>query len=76
MSFCLEPNRWVAKGKAQGAIRTDIDGRAAALMIGCLMFGLSMQLLVDPAMDLGPTREMSLAMVRASLAAAAPLPTA
>lgn len=60
---------WVARGKAEGAIRADIDDRAAALMIGCLMFGVSMQLLVDPAMDLGPLREMSLATVRSSLAA-------
>lgn len=60
---------WVARGQAEGAIRADIDGRAAALMIGCLMFGVSMQLLVDPAMDLGPLRAMSLATVRSSLAA-------
>jgi AcrR family transcriptional regulator len=60
---------WVAKGQVEGAIRADVDPSAAALMIGCLMFGLSMQLLVDPAMDLAPIREMSLSMVRTSLAA-------
>lgn len=60
---------WVKRGKTEGAIRADVDDRAAALMIGCLMFGVSMQLLVDPAMDLGPLRAMSLATVRSSLAA-------
>jgi AcrR family transcriptional regulator len=59
---------WVAKGKAEGAIRADVDPGAAALMIGCLMFGLSMQLLVDPAMNLAPIRKMSLSMVETSLA--------
>jgi AcrR family transcriptional regulator len=63
---------WIAKGKAEGAIRADIDERAAALMIGCLMFGASMQLQVDPAADLGPTREIALLMVRTTLAAPAP----
>lgn len=61
--------RWVARGKADGAVRPDVDEHAAALMIGCLMFGVSMQLLVDPAMDLGPLHKMTLATVRSSLAA-------
>lgn len=61
--------RWVEKGQAAGEIRADLDPDAAALMIGCLLFGLSMQLLVDPAMNLAPLRETSLAMLRLSLAA-------
>lgn len=59
---------WVLKGQAEGEIRADVDERAAALMIGCLMFGQSMQMLVDPAMDLGPLREVSLATLKSSLA--------
>jgi AcrR family transcriptional regulator len=59
---------WLTKGQAQGAIRPDLDPSAAALMIGCLVFGMSMQLLVDPSMDVGPIRETSLAMLRMSLA--------
>ena len=59
---------WIAKGKAEGAIRADIDDRAAALMIGCTMFGVSMQRQVDPGADLAPTREMALRMVRTTLA--------
>ena len=60
---------WVEKGQAEGQIRADVDPDAAALTIGCLLLGLSMQLLVDPAMDLAPLRETSLSMLRISLAA-------
>jgi AcrR family transcriptional regulator len=60
---------WVVRGQAEGAIRMDVDPGATALMIGCLMFGMSMQLLVDPAMDIGPIREMSLSMLKARLCA-------
>lgn len=62
-------HRWVAKGQAEDTIRAELDPHAAALMIGCLMFGLSMQLLVDPSVDFEPLREASLAMLRTSLAA-------
>jgi AcrR family transcriptional regulator len=61
---------WINRGKAEGAIRLDVDAGAAALMIGCMMFGMSMQLLVDPAMDMEPIREMSLSMIRARLGVA------
>lgn len=61
--------RWVSKGQVEGAIRKAVDPGAAALMIGCLMFGVSMQFLVDPATRLAPLREASLSMLRASLAA-------
>jgi len=57
---------WVLKGQAEGAIRREIDADAAALMIGSLLFGLSMQLLIDPAMNLDPIRETSLATLRLS----------
>jgi len=58
---------WILKGKAEGTVRKDVDPGAAALMIGCMMFGMSMQLLVDPAMDMEPIRKMSLSMLRTSL---------
>ena len=38
----------ILAGKAQGSVRSEIDADAAALMIGSLLFGLSMQLLLDP----------------------------
>jgi len=56
----------VLKGQAQGQIRREIDADAAALMIGALLLGLSMQLLVDPAMNLEPIRETSLTTLRLS----------
>lgn len=57
---------WVLKGQAEGAIRREIDADAAALMIGSLLFGLSMQLLIDPAMNLDPIRETTLTTLRLS----------
>jgi AcrR family transcriptional regulator len=57
---------WVLRGQAEGDIGREVDAGAAALMIGCLMFGLSMQLLVDPAMNVDPIRRTSLATLRAS----------
>ncbi len=56
----------VRKGQAEGAIRREIDADAAALMIGSLLFGLSMQLLVDPHLNLDPIRETSVATLRLS----------
>jgi hypothetical protein len=38
-------------------------------MIGSLLFGLSMQLLVDPAMNVEPIRETTLATLRLSFGA-------
>lgn len=60
----------VLKGQAEGTIRPEIDADAAALMIGSLLLGLSMQWLVDPQMDLAPIRETSVATLKQSFAAA------
>lgn len=60
----------VKKGQDEGDIRREIDADAAALMIGSLLLGLSMQLLVDPAMNLDPIRETSLATLRLSFGTA------
>jgi len=57
---------FVRQGQAEGRIRSDLDADAAALMVGSLQMGLSMQLLVDPTMDLDPIRETSLATLRLS----------
>lgn len=57
------------KGKVEGSIRADLDADAAALMTGALLFGLSMQLLLDPNMSLAPIRATSLATLRLSFAA-------
>lgn len=58
----------VLRGQAEGGIRPEIDADAAALMIGSLLLGLSMQWLVDPQMELAPIRETSLATLRLSFA--------
>jgi AcrR family transcriptional regulator len=62
---------WIARGQAEGGVAPAVDPQAAALMIGCLMLGMSMQLMVDPAMDMARLRETSLQMLTASLAAPA-----
>jgi len=62
---------WIAQGQADGSIRPGLDARATALMIGCLMFGQSMQMLVEPAMDADRLRAASVGMLRASLAVSA-----
>jgi AcrR family transcriptional regulator len=61
----------VAKGQADGSIRPGIDADAAALMIGSLQLGLSVQLLVDPQMDLDPIRRTALDTLRLSFGAVA-----
>jgi AcrR family transcriptional regulator len=57
---------FVRRAQAEGDIRGDLDPAAAALMVGGLLLGLSMQLLVDPDTDLDPIRETSLATLRQS----------
>jgi AcrR family transcriptional regulator len=61
--------QYVQKGQAEGCIRSDLDADAAALMVGSLQLGLSMQLLVDPTMNLEPIRQTSLATLRLSFEA-------
>lgn len=56
----------VQKGQAEGSIRREIDADAAALMIGSLLLGLSIQVLVDPATDVDPIRQTSLSTLRLS----------
>src|SRR5882757_3248933 len=60
---------YVQRGQAEGCIRPDLDADAAALMVGSLQLGLSMQLLVDPTMNLDPIRKTSLATLRISFEA-------
>ncbi len=59
----------VLRGQGEGAIRREIDADAAALMIGSLLFGLSMQMLIDPAMNLDPIRQTTLTTLRLSFGA-------
>ena len=57
------------KGQVDGTVRPEIDCDATALMIGCLLFGFSMQLLVDPSMEIEPLRQIGLSSLRRSVSA-------
>ncbi len=61
--------RWILRGQAEGQIRADLDPTSAALMVGSQLLGLSIQVLVDPAMEVDPIRLTCLATLRAGLAA-------
>jgi AcrR family transcriptional regulator len=67
---------WIRQGQAAGQIRPDLDPGAAALMVGSQLLGLSIQVLIDPAMDLEPIRATYLATLRQAFSAngAAPRP--
>jgi AcrR family transcriptional regulator len=60
---------WIRQGQAEGQIRPDLDATAAALMVGSQLLGLSIQVLIDPAMDLGPIRATYLATLRQAFSA-------
>jgi AcrR family transcriptional regulator len=60
---------FVRGGQADGSIRPEIDAKAAALMVGSFLLGLSMQVLIDPSMDLDPIWATSLASLRLAFAA-------
>jgi AcrR family transcriptional regulator len=64
--------RWVAKGQAEGTIRADLEAGTAALMVGCLIFGVSMQVKVDPGMDITPVQQAGVGMIRCYLTGTAP----
>lgn len=62
----------VERGQASGEISRAVDADAAALMIGSLMLGMSIQWLVDPATDLEPIKAQAIATLRRSLLGQAP----
>ena len=59
----------IRRGQAEGGINAHIDADAAGLMIGALQLGLSMQLIIDPDMDIEPIRVVSLDTLRMSFQA-------
>lgn len=60
---------WFMRGQAEGAIRRELNADAAALIVGSLLLGLSIQYLIDPDMNLEPIRATSQASLRLSFAA-------
>ncbi|MCZ7600827.1 MAG: TetR/AcrR family transcriptional regulator, partial [Gammaproteobacteria bacterium] len=61
------------RGVAEGSVRQDLDLRSAALMVGSLLFGLAMQSLLDPKMDLESLRRTVIETVRRGLGRLRPL---
>ncbi|UZW56811.1 TetR/AcrR family transcriptional regulator [Sphingobium sp. JS3065] len=59
----------VERGRSDGSIKASIVADAAALMIGAIQLGLSIQFLVDPAMDLDADGRNIIDTLRGSLAA-------
>lgn len=57
----------IRRGQAEGSIRPQLDPKAAALTVGSLLLGLSLQLIIDPHMNLEPIRQMTLAALRQAL---------
>jgi AcrR family transcriptional regulator len=62
---------WIRQGQAAGDIRPDLDPTAAALMVGSQLLGLSIQVMIDPAMDVDPIRVTCVTTLRQAFSAAA-----
>jgi AcrR family transcriptional regulator len=59
--------RWILRGQTEGQIRSDLDPKATALMVGSLLLGVSMQVLIDPTMSIDPIRATCVATLRQGL---------
>jgi AcrR family transcriptional regulator len=60
---------WVRRGQKEKTIRREVDPNAAALMVGSLLLGVSMQILIDPSMDIEPIRRTCAATLHMAFAA-------
>lgn len=58
----------IRRGQAAGDLRPGLDVESAALMVGSLLLGVSVQWLVDPDVDLDAIRRTSLATLRLAFA--------
>ncbi|RAK64440.1 TetR/AcrR family transcriptional regulator [Phenylobacterium kunshanense] len=61
----------IRRGQAGGGLRPELDADSAALMVGSLLLGVSVQWLVDPQVDLDAIRRTSLQTLKLALAAPA-----
>lgn len=59
----------IAMGQADGSIRPEVDAESAALMIGSLQLGVSVQLLVNPQTAVEPILRTTLATIRTAFGA-------
>lgn len=62
-------SRLLARGQSEGGVRRGLDPEAAALMVGSLLLGVSVQWLVDPTTDIDAIRQTSLRTLRLAFAA-------
>lgn len=74
-TFAAEHNRardrlagFFKRGQEDGSIRHEIAPNAAALIVGSLLLGLSMQILIDRSMDVDAIRTTCLATLRQAFA--------
>jgi len=61
--------RLIKRGQTERRIRADIDPESAAVMVGSMLLGLSMQMLVDPGTRPGAVGKAMQAQLRRSFAA-------
>ena len=59
---------WWSAARRRASIRREVDSDAAALMVGGLLLGLSVQWLVDPETDLDAIRRTSLETLKLAFA--------
>lgn len=62
--------KFVRRGQSEGVIRRDVEPDIAALMIGSLLLGVSMQLLIDPRMRIEPVARTAAALLTRGFAPA------
>jgi len=58
----------IRKGQARGEISAGVDANSAALMVGSMLLGLSIQSLIDPAMPVAPIERAIEKHIRRSFA--------
>ena len=61
--------RYIKKGQQDGSVRSDIDPKSGALMVGSLLMGASIQAIIDQKIDLPKVRDATLKTLGLSFAA-------
>ena len=60
----------IRRGQSDGSVRKDVDPESAALMVGSLLLGVSIQSLIDPRMRIGPIERSTTTFLKRSFAPA------
>lgn len=61
--------RYIKKGQQDGSVRSDIDPKSGALMVGSLLMGVSIQAIIDQKINLAKVRDATLKTLKLSFAA-------